>query len=104
MKKFAISLLLLVSTSIFADVNREATGTVQIIAKKETIIVKLSGSNASCGNTYYFKTDTDYNRAMFSMLLAAQLGAKKVWVDGYGECLPNYPYMRSYKLVSLKIL
>ncbi|MBD1558202.1 hypothetical protein HC752_14790 [Vibrio sp. S9_S30] len=84
--------------------GREASGTVQLYATAGNIIVSLSGSNQSCGNRYYFKPDTDYNRALLSMLLAAQMSNKRVWVNGEGSCISDYPFANAYKLINMSIL
>ncbi len=103
MKRFILFLALTFSISAFAG-EREASGTVQISASTGYLIIILSSNNSGCGNRYFFKPDSDYNRAMFSMLLAAQMSGKKVWVNGSGECLAEYPFNNAYQLVNMSII
>ncbi|RYV04104.1 hypothetical protein SOPP22_01500 [Shewanella sp. OPT22] len=84
--------------------DREASGTVRIYANSGKIIIKLSGSNKSCGNRYFFDLNSEYNKAMFSLLLAAQVSDKRVWVNGTGDCISTYPYSNAYRLVNMTII
>ncbi|PSV30612.1 hypothetical protein [Photobacterium sp. GB-72] len=101
MKK--IIFLLFLSSNTFAA-SKDASGTVQLFANHGEIILQVSDNNSNCGNRYFFKPDTDYNRALLTMLLAAQMSNKKVWVNGSGNCIEDYPKNRAYKLENMTIL
>ncbi|MBV7263256.1 hypothetical protein KCG43_14715 [Photobacterium sp. WH24] len=102
MKIFVTVFLLFVSAGAIAS-GKEASGNVQLFAVDGEIILQLSGSNSSCGSRYYFKPDTDYNRALLSMLLSAQMSNKQVWVNGSGNCIETYPKNHAYKLENMTI-
>jgi hypothetical protein len=76
-----------------------ARGTVTLSGNGQGIIIAvIKGSkNTSCGDglRYWFKPDTDYNRALLSMLLSAQVSGKNVYLTGSGAgtpCSLQYPY------------
>lgn len=102
MKKLLITLSILLAFNVSAG-DKEASGTVMVSALAGNIIISLSGSNTSCGKRYFFKPDNDYNRALLSMVLSAQMANKKIWVNGSGNCETAYPYNKAYKLVNMLI-
>lgn len=107
MKKIIVFLIasMCISFQLSAAVDREARGTVQIFAVAGNIIVNLSGTGSahSCGSRYFFKPDSDYNRALLSMLLAAQMANKEVWINGDYQCKTEHPYNGAFKLVNMEI-
>lgn len=102
MKKLLIGLVF-AGLAFNSFASKEASGYVQLYANSGYIIVKLTGSNSDCGSRYYFKPDTDYNKALLSMLLSAQMADKKIWVNGSGECKATYPFSKAYQLVNMTI-
>ena len=106
MKKIIATSLALLSlaTNANARSDRETSGTVELSAYTGLIIVKLSRPNSTCSGRYYFKPDTDYNKAILSMLLSAQMSKKRVWINGKGDCKENYPYNNAYELMHMSIL
>lgn len=107
MKKMIATSLALLSLATNANANarsdRETSGTVELSAYTGLIIVKLSRPNSTCSGRYYFKPDTDYNKAILSMLLSAQMSKKRVWINGKGDCKTNYPYNKAYELMHMAI-
>lgn len=103
MKIIVVIFLALFSGFVLAVGEREASGTVKLHATSGKIFIELSGSNPTCGNRYYFSPDTDYNKALLSMLLAAQMSGKRVWVNGSGVCESAYPYGNAYLLVNMAL-
>ncbi|EOX4414305.1 hypothetical protein [Vibrio alginolyticus] len=102
---FLITMIIPLLFSSFAfSSSKEASGKVKLSASSGYIIVQLlGGSENSCSNRYYFKPDTDYNRALLSMLLSSQMSGKSVWVNGSGECQSGYPFNKAYKLENMII-
>ena len=104
--KHLTTLLCLFTLSNFCLAGeREASGTVEITASAEVLIITTSGSNTGCGNRYWITPDSNnaYKQAMISMLLSAQLAGKKVWVNGEGNCETIYPYNSAYKLANMHL-
>ena len=100
----AITLMLVLPVCAIAG-EREASGTIEMTASTGKIIIRTSNANSSCGNRYYLDPDdgTQYTKTMISMLLAAQLAGKKVWVNGEGECNTSYPFNNAYRLVNMHL-
>ena len=95
-------LVISLSSLVFAG-DREASGTVRVSANSGKIFITLSGNNPTCGNKYYFELDSEYNQALFSMMLSAQMAGKRVWVNGSGDCISEYPYSNAYRLVNMSL-
>ena len=70
-----------------------------------TVVIDGSG-NTTCGNglRYWFKPDTDYNRAVLSILLSAQMSGKRVYITGSGTCLSEYPYSDALLLSNITLM
>ncbi|MEC4089159.1 hypothetical protein CWC22_010220 [Pseudoalteromonas rubra] len=100
MKKLLLLLLLLPNLVL---ASKETSGTVTLSGANNIILVDFSKPNSSCGSRYYLPLSSEYEKALFSMLLAAQLSGKKVWANGAGDCQTGYPYRNAYKLVNMKI-
>ena len=102
----AVSVLLM-SLNVFAGATT-AAGTVTLSGNGQGImIVTLEGSgNTTCGSglKYWFKPDTDYNRALLSIVLSAQMSGKRVYVTGSGECLSDYPYSDALLLSNITLM
>lgn len=86
-----------------------AAGTVTLTGNggHGVMIAVLSGSgNTTCGDglRYWFKPDTDYNRALLSILLSAQMSGKRVYVNGGSECLSEYPYSNALSLSNITLM
>lgn len=108
MKLFLIFAALLISLNANAGATT-AAGTVTLTGNggHGVMIAVLEGSgNTSCGNglRYWFKPDTDYNRALLSILLSAQMSGKRVYVNGSGECLSQYPYDNALLLSNITLM
>ena len=102
----AVSILVM-SFNIFAGATT-AAGTVTLSGNGQGImIVTLEGSgNTTCGNglKYWFKPDNDYNRALLSIVLSAQMSGKRIYVTGSGECLSDYPYSEALLLSNITLM
>jgi hypothetical protein len=103
-KKILLTTLLCFSGLSIAAGPAETSGTVKLSAKAGKILISVSKANSSCGNKYYITPDTDYNKALLSMLLSAQMANKTVWINGSGACLSDYPYYGAYQLVNMAII
>jgi len=107
MKKYLMGLSIFAMSLAVEAGTKSASGTVSLTASTGRIIVELTGSgNTTCGDglRYAFTPSTDYNRVLLSMLLAAQMSGKRIWVNGQGECLTEYPYSSAYILANMKII
>lgn len=108
MKIFVSILILFFSLSVNAGAT-SAAGTVTLSGNggHGVMIVSLKGSgNTTCGSglRYWLKPDSDYNRALLSILLAAQMSGKRIYVNGSGECLSQYPYDNALLLSNIVLL
>ncbi|OOQ67967.1 hypothetical protein C1S86_23875 [Vibrio parahaemolyticus] len=102
--QYGLILSILLPTLTQATENKERSGKVTLSANSGYIIVTIYDENMnSCANRYYFKPETDYNRAMLSMLLSAQMTGTGVWVNGSGECREEYPFNQAYKLENMTL-
>ena len=89
-----------------------ALGTVTLSGNGQGIIIVVidGNKNESCGDglRYWFKPDTDYNRALLSMLLSAQLSGKKVYLTGSSAgstpCSTEYPYSGALLLSNMTLM
>ncbi len=107
-----MKLLIMLSVLIMSfNVNAGATtaaGTVTVSGNGLGImLVTIDGSgNTTCGNglKYWFKPDTDYNRALLSIVLAAQMSGKRVYITGSGSCLNDYPYSDALLLSNIVLM
>lgn len=109
MKIFAtiLSLLLFSFTANAGSVTAAGTVTLSGNGGHGVIIVVLDGSgNTSCGNglRYWLKPDTDYNRSVLSLLLAAQMSGKRVYLTGAGACVNQYPYNDALFLSNITLM
>lgn len=102
MKALFIAFMFSFSSIVLAG-DREASGTVKVSGNSGLIFVTISGSNATCGNRYFLELNSEYNKALFSMMLAAHMSDKRVWVNGSGSCVSDYPYKNAYRLVNVTI-
>ena len=101
MKSLLLGLMCCVFAPFLVAGEREGSGTVTLVASSGYIFVNTSNANSGCGNKYWFIPDDDYKKAMFSMLLAAQISGKRVWVNGQGECKSDYPFNNAYELANM---
>jgi hypothetical protein len=99
MKLLIIISILVMSFTVNAGALT-ALGTITLSGNGKGIIIAVieGNKNTSCGDglRYWFKPDTDYNRALLSILLSAQMSGKKVYLAGSGAgttpCSTEYPY------------
>ena len=108
MKLFFALLTFALSFAVNAgDVTAAGTITLSGNGGPGIVIVTVNNSTytaCSPGNRYWFKPDTDYNRAMLSMLLAAQMSGKRVYLTGTGSCTEGYPYDNALRLANITLM
>jgi len=108
MKKLILLIIFMTPLIVNAGATT-AAGTVTLSGNggHSIVIVVLKGSgNTTCGDglRYWFKPDTDFNRALLSMLLSAQLSGKRVYLTGAGTCLSQYPYNNALLLSNITLM
>ncbi len=94
--RYGLILSILLPTLTLAAENKERSGKVTLSASSGYIIVTIHDENMnSCANRYYFKPETDYNRAMLSMLLSAQMAGRGVWGQWQWRVPRRIPFQSS---------